>query len=713
MSYIESNNNSFVSIKLTEKGREQLAKGKLNFSNWAIGDSEINYVREEIVDAGTANVDSVTRILRPKDRQPNIKYFISTGQTVLNPITGANLKTIKAVISNAATDRGFFSGTTFTGTGFNTLTGSPYTQSSGVITTNNITGGTVLSLGTGATRSVGDVIVFHFTNHIFSSSTTDTNADPLPTLFYKIQDNTSDEITVDRTLPNLSGESSGTTAYYIYKSGDTSTAFGSGTTSAYWDTGTLSFDAACDITVADVPVWNQNNIWSEDLAGLTGTSYEDHTKYGSYAFLGQKDPYLNFDLSGTAQVVSGATEVKCEGISQLDPAQKSLAILHYTNNTISNLYGEFLHVENTSSCQKHLKLHFPTLMYHRRNFTGGTGTGDKMGMTFIATGGTKFTGSGTSAIEFHELLEDSSMIASGATPQVIGRVYPQLKTVAIYDEEIVAATSYKSNRNWTLPPLATSLVSPSGSTGILTDGSTMYVTYILENSGTTGLTSALPCQRYAKITNSSGSEKDIEFRLEANGILPYMRKIETGWDGYGFYAHQLKVLYQVVTGSTRPDPGAWKVADYTSLGLTSASGETIDPVVLENQSPATNGFVITPAIDSGTTTFNLIDILNLPPNVSPDELQFGDERFFYGNIQTYIGAAVYKSIFDIRVNAGMFNQTSNPTRSKDASTNPPNIKISEVGIYDDKNNLVMIGKISKPVMLQGTNTIILELSIDF
>ena len=41
MSYIINSTNPFVSIKLTEKGREQLAQGQLNFSFWGIGDSEI------------------------------------------------------------------------------------------------------------------------------------------------------------------------------------------------------------------------------------------------------------------------------------------------------------------------------------------------------------------------------------------------------------------------------------------------------------------------------------------------------------------------------------------------------------------------------------------------------------------------------------------------------------------------------------------------
>jgi len=50
MSYIINNTNAYSSIKLTEKGRERLALGQLNFAYWAIGDSEVNYDREVFYD---------------------------------------------------------------------------------------------------------------------------------------------------------------------------------------------------------------------------------------------------------------------------------------------------------------------------------------------------------------------------------------------------------------------------------------------------------------------------------------------------------------------------------------------------------------------------------------------------------------------------------------------------------------------------------------
>lgn len=494
--------------------------------------------------------------------------------------------------------------------------------------------------------------------------------------------------------------------FIVYRGGEVYESIATGNTTQYWNTGTLSFNACCDVSCNDVPVWNMNNIWCEDLAGITGATYEGHEYFGSYPYLGAKYPYFDVDCSGDT---TDADPCDLPGLGILDDVLKSISLIHYTNNTISNFYGEYFYIDNDND--KTVKLHYPTLMYHRR--IGATGSGTTMGMTFLASGDTKYVG--TSDLEYIDLIEDPTMVDD--TPKVVGRVYPQLKTIAIHDDEIVAATSYKSNRNWTLPQLACALDAPSGgtSTGILEPDKTMYVTYTIENETGTGFTSTLPCQKYIKITNSTSDNKDVTFRLNTVDELPYMRKIEDGgYDGVGFYGYNFKILYQIMDNQTdRPDPTAWNVYDYTTDLLTTTAGETIDPVQLENQSPVTNGFKLTTIVDSASTVYDLTMLLDMAPVVSPTDLQFGDERLFYGNIETYIGATIYKTFFPITINSGEFDTTSNPSRSSDPSTNPPDIMVSEVGIYDSDKNLVIIGKLSMPKKLLVGNTIMLELSMDF
>jgi hypothetical protein len=729
MSYIIKSTSPFVSIKLTEKGREQLSQGLLNFSSFAIGDSEINYNREALVDEthgpNDLTLSATTMIMRPFDRQPNIKTFITPdgAPSPFQPLPGTDgsINVIKAVVNNAAEERGFF---TVSGGVYTTIANDTFTPFTQGVPSDHFTGGTAVQLvGNLAVSlsavSINDFVLIKYSNPTAGDIVLNENLRALPNLWYKVQNIYTDGgtgnsvIVVDRNLPNLSAATSAFTQTIFYKGGEIQDTFGAPTTTAYWDSGTLSFDGSSNVTCHDVPVWNMNNVWCEDLAGVTGLTttnlYENYTKFGSYTYLGTKNPYLEYFCLSTATTLT--FDCNGPGFSYPDDVSKSISIIHYTNNTISNLYGEFLYIDTTND--KIVKLHLPDLMYHRRGFSTGSGT--TQGMSFLSSGDTKYIG--TSNIEYVDLIEDPSMISSASTALVVGRVFPQLKMVVISNDEIVSAVSYKSNRSWTLPALAANITSPTGgtSTGVLDIGSTMYLTYVLENTNTSGYTSSMPCQDYIKVTNSSSGPKDVAFRIGDTDMLPYMRKVEdAGYDGLGFYANKFTLLYQVVADSTsRPDPGAWKAYDFTTTGLTTTTGATIDPKALENQTPSASGFIIDLIKDGSATTFDLISLLNLPANNASSYLQFGDERFFYGNIETYIGATIFKTMFDITINSSKYNATSNPTRSKDLTTNPPNIKVSEVGIYDTANNLVCIGKLSAPVALELGNTIMLELSMDF
>lgn len=720
MSYIIKSTNPFVSIKLTEKGRENLAKGQLNFGYWAIGDSEINYDREAVVDANQSNpvLSGSSKVFRPFDRQPNIKSFItkSSGNN-LNTINPSNISVVKAIVNNEATERGFFSAGTYT-----TMTGNTYMNGLTSIVNTRITGGTVLFISSAVTVDIGNFIRLKVITDVTSTGATILeNTFAVPNLWYKVQSTATTlsgtAITVDRVLPNLSDQTGSTSFVYVYRGGEVAESFGYETSTAYWDSGTLSFDSATNITCDDVKVWNMNNVWCENLAGITGLSttnlYEDYTKFGSYDYLGTKNPYLEY-LCAT-DITEPSAECNGIGFSYTDTVKKSISILHYTNNTISNLYGEFFYIDPIND--KNVIITIPDLMYHRVNY--GTGQGTETGMKFVSSGTSKFIGN--SNIEYFDLYEHPDYVN---IPQVIGKVLPQLKMVVIHDDEIVGAMSYKSNRNWTLPSLSAQLISATGgtSTGLLEIGKTMYITYALDNTSGTGLTSTLPCQTYEKVTNTTSSTKDVGFKISDIDQLPYMRKKESLlYDGLGFYATNFKVIYQIVDSvNERPDPSAWKVYDFTSTGLTTNVGETIDPLLLENQNPYSSilcdgqdGFILSSIINSAATTYDITLPLSMAPNVNSNILQFGDERFFYGNLESYIGATIFKTIFDVRINSSDFNRTTNPTRSLQPATNPPEIKVTEVAIYDSNRDMVIIGKLSQPVALKTGNTIMLELSMDF
>lgn len=707
MSYIINCSSPFVSTKLTERGREQLAKGQLNFSYWGLGDSEINYQREELLEdnSGVSSYSATTIVQRPKDDQPNFKSFvtkedISDGSSPLYTMTNANIRTIKLTVNNEADNRGFFSGSSDNWT---TLTSSTYINDVGTISASTLTGGTNLEIGSGVTYNIGDLLLLKITNSTLGTLTPNDNTEPVPSLWYKIQESAStDTIIVDRDLPNMSGDST-SIEYYVYPYGEVYDTFGSGSTTAYWDSNTLEFDSACDISVNDVGVWNMNIPMSETIQGITGPKYEDYTNYGSYNYIGQKEPYFGYNMD--LETATAMTAAYCSGSALIDNLSKSIAIIHYTNKTISNFYGEFFHIDTDEN--KLTKVHLPTLMYHRRYFSGGTENGDTMGMSFVSSGDSHTIEN--TDIEYYELWEDPTMVGDNP-PHIVGKVFPQLKMVIFDDDEIVAAMSYKSNRNWTLPPLELSLQSPSSSIGVLKQNETLYATYMIESSS--GLTSSLPCQYYAKIKNTTATERDVQFNIYEIDKLAYMRKIEkAGYDGKGFYGDEFKLVYQIVVDDDeRPTSDNWKVIDYTNTGMT--NGGTIDPTILENQTPSVNDFILTHSQNTGATSFDITDTLSLPFITDPEILQFGDERFFYGNLETYIGARIYKTLFELSINSSDFKYTNNPTKIKDDG-DPTNIRINEVGIYDSSNNLVVIGKMSQPIELVPGSVIMLELGLDF
>ena len=111
---------------------------------------------------------------------------------------------------------------------------------------------------------------------------------------------------------------------------------------------------------------------------------------------------------------------------------------------------------------------------------------------------------------------------------------------------------------------------------------------------------------------------------------------------------------------------------------------------------------------ASANTFNLGVELDLPKGESYGKLNFGDERLFYGNLRTFIGATIYKTLFTINVDGAQLQSSSNTTY-----TIGEDRFVSEVGILDNDGNLVMVGKLSRPIRIADSSTASIELTIDF
>ena len=676
MSYIIKTANALINAKLTDTGRRMLAQGQLNFQRWAFGDSEIDYFS-----LGTSFDYSLNEIMRPKDNNPDLKYRIPNGVATTGDTNALPQITpvIKNVVNTART-RGFFTGDTTAG--FTAFTSSDYAYSTFNFDVSSLTGGTCLTVsgGTFSSDNVGDLVMLKMSNPTVTATTASGVVEedaPVPYLMFEIESvttgATSDYICVDRTLPNFGG-AAGTVGGFgiLYPGGDSIQNFyGSGSTTPYWNEDTLSFDSNCDLGVADVDVWNMNITNSLPVPGVDDGTYEDFLKYGSTAFTGSK-LYFNETLNASDQF----------------KYQPAAGIIHYTNNTVANFYGEQLYVSTADNTSPVLQL--PTVM-HYTNVSG-----DTIGLTLSASTTIQTTTGNQNSdhvLRYANLLDPAS--------NVVGYVFPDSKMFVISDMEVNSVMSYKGNRNWTLPSLNGSYgevveLPKNPGLGVMDDTEDMYVTYLF--STTSGYTTGIHCQNVEKLEASTDADVQVKFTAG----LGYMKDLAAS-GGLGFEAHNLSLVFQKVNRGDFPQPDSWKIYDFTG----SVSGATSGP--LDPNDIYGTALVIDNDVYTGATTYNLNDYITIPTTAEPENLQFGDERFFYGNVETDIAATVYKTAFNFVGNTNEFNVSQNPTF--DSAKN--NVYINEVGVYDSLGQLVVIGKLSQPIVKDNTKTIIVQLEIDF
>jgi hypothetical protein len=89
-------------------------------------------------------------------------------------------------------------------------------------------------------------------------------------------------------------------------------------------------------------------------------------------------------------------------------------------------------------------------------------------------------------------------------------------------------------------------------------------------------------------------------------------------------------------------------------------------------------------------------------------LVFGEEQILLGNVSAKAEAVVQRTKFVTQLNINQFFMSTNPTWS---SGKP--VYITEVGIYDEENNLVAVGKMNTPIPKSGDGIVVLVVDMDF
>ena len=730
MAYIIKNTAGLINTMLTDAARKKISQGKFDIAYFQVGDSEVCYDCINNIDPTSLNVlmpqfnaQNTTQI--PEKNRMHVKYplFVdpTSGSTYGIPIESSFVDNIY----NTAQPRGFFTGTTSSYSAFTTsaITINP----NFVAQLSAFTSGNTLTL----TRSnISASVSGTATSGMVMTVFTNTGITPLsansPTFTYFITGITGDTssastvtVRVDRNIPNFNSMGySGLVRILIYPANMTS-LYDSFTPETYWATNVFNFESNCDISQADVKVWNMNIPWTESPAGLFNSTYQDYNYFGSTGYCGSKEYFGYTTNDGQNDTSYTYYYNSFDEIVQVEPKdQKAIAIVHYTNQSIDNFYGEKFALQDYDPSDpggtgqaRNLRIALPWLMWHK-NPSGTTGEEffvDPAGFSNLNLFDVHYIKSNKTSsfndpgLRYYHLWDTHAN--TDGYPSRVGKVFPDLKMVVFDDDEIVAALNYKSNRSWTLPAPKLSLITPNtfggvlgGTTGLLSGSSdTLFVTYRFNS---TAFTDSLHCNYYTTIKNLTNEcspdgtlvagSSDILFRF--GNEFPFLQS-GTLTAPSGFTANSIKILAQkVASGTTRPNPTLWKEIDVASqISATSVNGK----LTVTGLTGTT--LQITKSMYDSSPYYQLGNYITLPQvNQSGTTYSFGDEYYFYGTIKTDIQATIYVMNYLCNLGQTQFQDSSNPTWD---GTTPP--YVSEVALYNADKELMVISKIQSPEKRQG------------
>ena len=170
----------------------------------------------------------------------------------------------------------------------------------------------------------------------------------------------------------------------------------------------------------------------------------------------------------------------------------------------------------------------------------------------------------------------------------------------------------------------------------------------------------------------------------------------------GFYANKFEIIVQKVATGERPNASEWKILDFTSQ----LSSTTINGYITQ-EGLTGNTFVITQEDYDTSPYYNLDDYIDLTSaGFSGTQLNFGDEYYFYGNLETDIQATIYEMRYKINLGQAEFLSSSNPSW-----TNGNKSYVTEIGLYDNEKNLMIISKMQSPVLRQGIQQFLIKFDI--
>lgn len=680
MGYILNEPKTFINIKLTDVGRRQLSLGNLRFISAVLSDREINYSIDRTEDFYSIEDN---RILSPVDVEPN--FSINFDGSIPVPLQGNQIVSAKQFSTGSTDSYGFFSGTT-------NLSGNTFFDTSKALGINTITysassinGGNAVTLDNNLPfdyfPNIGELVFIPWepiqnSGQTYMTATIDID-NPTVSLWYRVIDTniTGATITLDRPIPNFGGTSTSQAINtYFYPFNGIETFYGTAAT-------------------VDPQVWNMNIVRTQSVIG-TSLSIDSYKRYGSIEYNGTKT-YLGFTNNVEA-----------------------LGIVHYTNEFTGNTYAEqFL--------EKTVRIDLPYIMWY--NIPADNGQGLNYGLTlFDSFGDNKIDSAANSTFrDLRDGVSENSII--------VGRVYHKLKLIVITDPELLTAITYRSNRNYTLPPLQLNLSSvpkfplnTSQATGLCKENKSYFVTYVTESFSSYtqdisfGYPKTLHCGYIKRIDGATDNFGNIQY-LSATfptNTFPYLRNsanmnANSPFSGTGWNANKVQLL--VSEQDFNPDlqisdvpAQSWKLIS-TTVGNGIYTGDTTDLTIDPNKLNGYQFIVSQEDYDSGST-YVLDTIFTDNNNFFTTGLTFGNESFLFGNVKIDVLATTYKTVITAFAENNFYNSSTNLTYDDNFDSDT---YITEVGILDSDNNLVAVGKPTYPIKKNEGRFLTFQLQIDF
>ncbi len=693
MSFLNGNNSDFVSARITKRGRSSIAKGDFKISFFQVGDSEFDYSTPFNVLDGVSN-NPYQKVFSPFDNEPGVKYPYKLDNTETSTTYGVPIQnSISEPIRNVMGPSGFVTRyTPFNGDECLGTVIKCYTETIDIPTT---------FIGTN-TVDVSDGTLFQDTDYVTLTLGEFVCSDPTlsgisNSFVYKITDIQTNTLYLDRNLPILTGlTGNGQIICNSCQNEDPDVCLPQSNPTEQLDP------------------WTLNIVWGDNPIGYTGLTQNNLTGYTSNKFISTKQ-FLGYTTSSGQTINSGTTYTNSfnETIYVTPEEQRCIAVIHFSElGTVTDperfyKFDDYIstnNVENDAIFEndedlnvtdlEYFEVYIPLIYYHRN-------TGTTIGATFHMDD-TDYTIStptgitdGRMSLIFRYLLDEND--------NRVGKIFYNNKVIVFDDQELVALLDFRTNRRYTLDsPKAFIVPSDLTPANSLISGSseqTFWITYTFTNDDL-GL-NGLPCNYYTKVTTQQNQDEcavsiasniGVKFGSESfQHMKTTLSDIKNGFVGTNF-----KILIQETQPNEYPSPEYWKEIDFT----TEAGGNGIN--FLDPNDIREITFLIDKN-DFDSASFYVLDTY-MGNGYFDGTVKFGDEQPFPGSVSVVRATDLQVMNFQINLPSSQFTETQNPTYTigKDK-------KITDVTLLNNNKEVLVVGKMSKPLTRVGSQVISVKL----